>query len=85
MRYFAAEIRKELDRTAVEGAFCEVEAYEDSTGPKIEVRSSAVNIDQMTLFCLPEVTEYCNANELVCYVTVREIQVGKYIPIVVIF
>lgn len=85
MRFFAAEIRKELENTAVEGAYCEVETYEDSAGPKIEVRSSAVNLDQTCLYSLPEITEYCNANELNFYVTVKELAAGKVIPIVVIF
>lgn len=85
MRFYAAELRKEIDNTAVEGSYCEVEAYEDGGGPKIEVRSSPANLDQTTLFCLNEVVEYCNANELNFYVTIRDTFGGKAIPIVVIF
>jgi len=85
MRFYAAELRKELDKTAVEGSYCEVEAYEDSYGPKIEVRSSHSNLEQTTLYCLSEVSEYCNVNELNFYVTVREQFAGKAIPVVVIF
>lgn len=86
MRFFAAELRKELDNTAVEGCFCEVEEYDDGTGdPKIKVKSSAVNPDQASLFCLDEVVEYCKANELHHYVTVEHLLSGKAIPIIVIF
>lgn len=86
MRFFAAELRKELDRTAVEGCYCEVEAYEDGTDdPKIKVKSSAANFDQTTLYCLDEVVEYCQANELNHYVTVEPLLSGTMIPIIVIF
>ena len=86
MRFFAAELRKELDRTAVEGCYCEVEAYEDGTDdPKIKVKSSAANPEQTTLYCLDEVIEYCKANELHQYVTVEPLLSGTVIPVIIIF
>lgn len=86
MRFYAAELKKELDRTAVEGSYCEVEAYQDGTTvPKIEVRSSSANIDKTTLYCMGEIAEYCNANELNFYVTVTQRFEGLYCPIVIIF
>lgn len=86
MRFFAAELRRELERTAVEGCYCEVEDYNDGTGvPKIKVKSSAINPDQASLFCLDEVVEYCKANELHHYVTVEPLLSGTVIPIIVIF
>lgn len=85
MRFFAAELRRELDKTAVEGCYCEVEDYNDGTGVKIKVKSSAINPDQASLFCLDEVVEYCKANELHHYVTVEPLLSGTVIPIIVIF
>ena len=86
MRFYAAELRKELDNTAVEGSYCEVEAYEDGTGdPKIKVKSSAANFEQTTLYCLDEVVEYCRANELNHFVTVEPLLSGTLIPVIIIF
>jgi len=86
MQFYAAELRKELDRTAVEGCYCEVETFDDGTGTvKIKVKSSAVNFEQTTLYCLNDVIEYCNANELKQYVTVETLLSGTVIPIIVIF
>lgn len=86
MRFYAAEIRRELDKTAVEGCYCEVEAYADGTkDPKIKVKSSAANPDQTTLYCLDEVVEYCQANELNYFITVEVLLSGTAIPIMVIF
>lgn len=86
MRFYAAELRKELDKTAVEGCYCEVEAYEDGTGdPKIKVKSSAANPEQTTLYCLDDVIEYCKGYELNQYVTVEQLLSGTYIPVIIIF
>lgn len=86
MRFFAAELRRELDRTAIEGCYCEVETFEDGTEqPKIKVKSSTVNFDQCSLYCLDEVVEYCQANELHQYVTIEQQQSGTIIPIIIIF
>ena len=86
MLFFAAELRKELENTAVEGCYCEVETFEDGTPqPKIKVKSSSVNIDQNSLYCLDEVVEYCQANELHHYVTVEQLHSEKYIPVIIIF
>lgn len=86
MRFFAAELRKELDNTAVEGCYCEVEAFEDNTDqPKIKVRSSERNFDQCSLYCLDEVSEYCQANELHQYITVEQLHSGTVIPVIIIF
>lgn len=86
MRFFAAELRRELDNAAVEGCYCEVEAFADGTEqPKIKVKSSAANLDQTTLYCLDEVVEYCQANELHHYVTVETLLSGSAIPVIIIF
>ena len=86
MRYWAAELRKELEKTAVEGCYCEVEAYEDGTGqPKIKVKSSASNADQQTLYCLSEVSLFCDSADLNNYMTVEPLLSGMMIPVIIIF
>ena len=86
MRFFAAELRRELDNAAVEGSYCEVETFEDGTEqPKIKVRPSTVNLDQTSLYCLEEVVEYCQANELHQYITVEQQLSGTAIPVIIIF
>lgn len=86
MRFFAAELRRELEKCAIEGCYCEVETFEDGTGqPKIKVKSSAVNLDQCSLYCLDEVVEYCQANELHQYITVEQQLSGTSIPVIIIF
>lgn len=86
MRYLAAELRKELDKTAVEGCYCEVEAFEDGTdSPKIRVRSSASNYDQQTLYCLSEVSVFCDSADLNSFMTVEPLLSGTVIPVIIIF
>lgn len=86
MRYLAAELRKELEKNAVEGCYCEVEAFEDGTEmPKIRVRSSESNYDQQTLYCLSEVVVFCDSADLNLFVTVEPLLSGKMIPVIIIF
>lgn len=86
MRYLAAELRKELEKNAVEGCYCEVEAIEDGTGqPKIKVRSSAANYDQQTLYCLSEIALFCDSADLNNYMTVEPLLSGTMIPVIIIF
>jgi len=86
MRYLAAELRKELEKTAVEGCYCEVEAIEDGTGqPKIRVRSSESNHDRQTLYCLSEIALFCDSADLNSYMTVEELLGGIPVPVVIIF
>lgn len=86
MRYLAAELRKELDKTAVEGCYCEVEAFDDGTGqPKIKVRSSATNPDQQTLYCLSEISVFCDSADLNNFMTVEPLLSGTMVPVIIIF
>ena len=86
MRYLAAELRKELEKSAVEGCYCEVEAFEDGTDqPKIKVRSSASNYDQQTLYCLSEVALFCESADLNNFMTVETLLSGTVVPVIIIF
>lgn len=84
MQLFAAELRKELS-CPVDGCKVEVDVVTDGMTPKVTVKSSPANSEQTTLYCMNEIAEYCNANDLMNYISVEYLQSGTAIPVIYIF